>query len=328
MSNTPWEYILNKIQNPSGQPDESLKMWLEEDEENQSVYDEVKLVYTLAGNVPSPFHAYKEKAWQNIVRRISSKQPKNHLVPFLLRIAASFLLVALGISGGFLLWNKLQPETYTEVYSPYGHKTMVVLPDQSKVWLNGDSRLKYNTNFSNRRKVMLTGEALFEVTRNSRKLFTVNTNDLMLEVYGTTFNVKTYPGDETSEVALVEGSVGLFHENRLLKKMVPGEIITYHAASREFESRRGNMSQITSWKGDELVIENETFSEMVKYLERWYGVEISLDQSLNPNQRLSFKVKTESLTELLSIISRITPIEYQIDGKKLKISKRTNSKNK
>jgi ferric-dicitrate binding protein FerR (iron transport regulator) len=82
------------------------------------------------------------------------------------------------------------------------------------------------------------------------------------------------------------------------------------------------MNQITSWKADELVIENETFENVTKYLERWYGVEITLDEKLKNTVKLSFKVKTESLTELLSIIDHITPIKYEINGKQVKIMKK------
>ncbi|MDO8927770.1 MAG: DUF4974 domain-containing protein, partial [Bacteroidota bacterium] len=242
------------------------------------------------------------------------------IIRFMLRIAASILLIALGVGGTFYLQNKMANPSFTEVYSPYGHKTRVVLPDGSQVWLNGDTKLKYNSDFSDARNVELTGEALFEVTKNTRQLFTVNAEELRLEVYGTTFNVKAYPEDFISEVALVEGSVGLFRDKQLLKKMVPGEVIAYNSVENKFSTRQGNIGQITSWSADELVIENKTFEEVTKYLERWYGVEITLDKSIQLNNRLSFKVKTESLMELLSIISRITPVTYEINGKQVKIS--------
>jgi ferric-dicitrate binding protein FerR (iron transport regulator) len=172
----------------------------------------------------------------------------------------------------------------------------------------------------------LSGEAMFEVTKKPDNLFTVKSKDIRVEVYGTTFNVQSYDEDNISEIALVEGSIGLFHQDKLMKKMEPGEVIAYNAVEKKFSSQQGNMQQITSWKADELIIENETFESMVKYLERWYGVEITVNPSLKQNQRLSFKVKTESLIELLSIIDHITPVSYEIKGKQVKIMKRTNWK--
>lgn len=326
MDHTPWEHIQNKLRNPNEPENETLQNWLNEDAENKSVLDDLKVIYSMAGNAPESFVPQKEQAWEKIINRISIKNQPSRLIRFMLRVAASILLVAFGVGGGYLIQNRHSANSFTEVYSPYGHKTMVVLPDNSEVWLNGDSRIKYNTDFSSSRNVELWGEALFKVSKNSRNLFTVKSKDLRIEVYGTTFNVQSYDDDIVSEIALVEGSVGLFHDEQLLKKMIPGEVIAYDSQANKFSSQQGNISQITSWRADELIIENETFESMVKYLERWYGVEISLDQSLKKNLRLSFKVKTESLLELLSIIDHITPVMYEINGKQVKITKRTNSK--
>ena len=324
MNQTPWEQIQNKLRNPNEPEEEILTNWLNEDDENSAVLDDLKVIYSIAGNVPESFTPQKERAWENVVTRISTKKQKTVIVRFMLRIAASILLVALGVGGSLFLQN--QPDkSFTEVYSPFGHKTMVLLPDSSQVWLNGNSRLRYRANFRESRYVELTGEGLFKVTKNPKSLFTVNSKNLQLEVYGTTFNVKSYPEDNVSEVALVEGSVGLFHNKQLMKKMVPGEVIAYDVQEDKFSHPQSDINQITSWRNDELVIENETFENVIKYLERWYGVEITLDKSLMGNSKLSFKVKTESLIELLSIIDHITPVRYEINGKQVKLYKKKNS---
>lgn len=325
MDHTPWEQIQNKLRNPEKPEDEVLNNWMKENQENKTVLDDLKVIYSITGNVPESFVPRKELAWQKVMRRISIRKQQPAIIRIMLRVAASILLIALGVGGGLYFPNSPDANSFTEVYSPYGHKTQVALPDGSTVWLNGDSRLKYNSDFSDARNIELRGEALFHVIKNPKRLFTVNTETLRLEVYGTSFNVKAYPEDIVSEVALVEGSVGLFHDKQLLKKMVPGEVIAYRSGENKFSTWQGNIGQITSWSADELVIENKTFDEVTKYLERWYGVEITLDKSIQLNNRLSFKVKTESLTELLSIINRITPVTYEISGKQVKIGS-TNKK--
>jgi len=319
----PWEHIQNKLRN-SKEPDHiELINWLTEDSENKIILDDLKVIYSIAGNDLESFIPGKDLAWQKITKRISNKKNRIGINKFIIRVAASILLIALGVGGGLFLQNKKADKSFTEVYSPYGHKTMVLLPDNSQVWLNGNSSIKYNADFTDSRNVQLSGEALFKVTKNPRKLFTVQSRNLQLEVYGTTFNIKSYPEDINSEVALAEGSIGLFCNKQLLKKMIPGEVITYNAQKNKFSSIQGNIEQITSWRADELIIENETFEEVTKYLERWYGVDITLDESLSQDLRLSFKVKSESLIELLSIINHITPVTYEINGKQVNISKRT-----
>lgn len=327
MNQIPWEHIQDKLRNPNLAEDETLRDWLIEDVENETFLGDLKVIFSITGSVPDSFEPQKEMAWQRIINRISIKKRRFDVVGIMLRVAASFLLIALGIGGGYFLQNSQRVNSFTEVYSPYGHKTMVLLPDSSQVWLNGGTRIKYCADFTKSRNVELTGEAFFHVTKNLSSLFTVKSKDLKIEVYGTTFNVHGYENDLVSEISLVEGSVSLYHDKQLVKKMNPDEVITYDANSNIFTSYQGNLKQITSWKLDELIIQDETFANMVKYLERWYGVEITLDKSINQNLRMSFKVKTESFIELLSIIDHITPISYEINGKQVKITKQKTSKN-
>ncbi len=321
MNQTPWQQIQHKLQNPDIE-DEVLNNWLTEDQENKTIFDDLKVIYSISGDVSESFVAQRDHAWKNIQQRISEPKPSISITRILLQIAASFLLIALGVGGSLFFQPKNTNITFTEVFSPYGHKTMVVLPDSSQVWLNGNSRIKYCTDFSQTRNVELSGEALFKVIKNPNRKFTVKSQNLRLEVYGTTFNLKSYPEDIVSEVALVEGSVGLFLNQQLIKKMIPGEVINYNKDENKFRTCQDDINQITSWREDELIIENETFENIAKYLGRWYGVEITLDKSLNLNSKLSFKVKTESLMELLSIVNHITPISYEINGKQVKIAKK------
>lgn len=327
MNQIPWNHIQQKLRSPNLAEDETLRNWLVEDVENETFLGDLKVIFSITGSVPDSFEPQKEMAWQRIVKRVSIKKRRFDVIGITLRVAASFLLIALGIGGVYFLQNSKNDNSFTEVYSPSGHKTMVLLSDSSQVWLNGGTRIKYFADFTKSRNVELIGEALFHVTKNPSSLFTVKSKDLRIEVYGTTFNVHGYENDLVSEISLVEGSVSLFRDEQLVKKMKPGEVITYDANSNKFTSYQGNLRQITSWRSDELIIQDETFANIVKYLERWYGVEITIDKSLNQNLRMSFKVKTESFIELLSIINHITPISYEINGKQVKITKWKTSKN-
>ena len=321
----PWQQLILKLQNsPEFQQDE-FEQWVSASIDNKNLWSDLKDIYALTGEIPDYFYPKEDIAWDKINRKISKPATKISLNHFIFRFAASFLLVALGI-GGSWIYNNLylsknnQAQTYSEVYSPFGHRTQVTLPDGSTVWLNGNSRVKYQNDFSNSRNVELTGEAMFKVKKNQRNLFTVKAKKLSVEVYGTTFNFRSYPDDVKSELSLIEGSISLYQNEKLVSKMNPGEMICYNSQSEKFrKSNPKDLNQITSWNSDELVIENKSMDEMCKYLERWYGVDIELSKKPNVDQRLSFKVKTESLRELLWIINRIKPIKYTIDGKQVKI---------
>ena len=317
----PWEKIQHYLKNDEEPFDDGFISWLKANDKNQAFWKEIQLMYSLTGELPDEFSPNEREAWKKIDRRISAKDTLVPVSRFLLRIAASFLLVAFGASAGWFLTGDFKAPVYTEIYSPYGHKTKVTLPDSSLVWLNGDSKLTYETSFAKSREVELSGEALFDVKKDKR-LFSVRSGKLKVEVYGTTFNFKRYPDDRNTEVALLEGRVGLFYNDQLIEQMTPGEVADFDLSTNKLRISGKNINQIISWSTDELIIENEKFEDVISYLERWYGVEIETSANLNLDQRLSFKVKTESLQELLSIIDRVSPINYDIDGKKVIINNR------
>ena len=110
-----------------------------------------------------------------------------------------------------------------EQTSPKGKRSLLTLPDGTRVWLNADTRLEYPDDFSGRamREVFLEGEAFFDVVENKHQPFIVRTSSLSVKVLGTAFNVKSYDSDETIETTLVRGKVSIeTNQNKT------GEIIT------------------------------------------------------------------------------------------------------
>lgn len=317
----PWEKIKYYLKNIDANWDDEFISWLNEKEENKQIWEEIKLTYNLTGNLPKPFKPNKKSAWEKVDQRTSVNTKKLTINKFFLRIAASIILVLFGASASWLIFHTEQSNQFTEIYSPFGHKTMVILPDSSKVWLNGNTHIKYKTNFTTSRDVFLVGEALFKVTKDKKHAFSVQSDHLKVKVYGTEFNFKHYKNDTEAEVSLLEGSVGLFSNNKLLTKMQPGQVAEYNTQKQALQISKKDINPIISWSSDELIIDNKKFEDVLKYLERWYGVNIKTSKDLNIKQRLSFKVKTESLQELLSIIDKISPIQYKVEGKQVIISK-------
>ncbi|MGV8096118.1 MAG: FecR family protein [Mangrovibacterium sp.] len=317
----PWNLLLEHLKDKGAKVDPPFREWLQ-DRGNQQFWDELQVFYSINGNVPAYYQPEQEKGWKNIERRISKSVTRTDYIRYLLRIAASVLLFMLGAAGYWVLDQQTRKDVYSEVFSPYGHKTMALLPDSSVVWLNGNSRIRYKTDFSRERVVELEGEALFDIRKRPSNLFSVQSGSIRLEVYGTKFNLRSFADENKTEIALLHGSVGIFRDNLHLKTMKPDEIVTYFPDKDKILTTTGEIDQIISWQSDELIINNKTMKEVCGYLERWYGISINYtEEDLQHRQKLSFKVKTESLRELLSIINRIIPIKYNIDGENVRITK-------
>lgn len=317
----PWDKINEQLQSDRKDILPELLEWINESTENQESFDEIVATHKLTTAIPESFSPDEDRAWNQIENRISTARTNRRFIPIISKVAAAIALLLVGFSIPLLIHPKGQSQ-FTKIHAPKGHKTQVFLPDSSIVFLNGGTSLTYADNFLSDRKVELEGEALFEVRKNTESQFTVHTDYIDVNVFGTQFNIKAYAEDPEIEISLVEGSIGLSQNNRNLENLSPGQIVVLNKETKKIGRQKGDVAKIISWASDELIIENKTFEEITTYLERWYGVEIELDESLKKTHRFTFIIKTESLHEMLKLINVITPIEYNINGKRVKIMKK------
>ena len=209
-------------------------------------------------------------------------------------------------------------ESMNKVIIPYGKKSMIMLSDGTKVWLNAGSQLVYPSVFlRNKREVVLVGEAYFDVAKNQDKPFFVRTAELNVRVLGTKFDVSAYPEDDFVSTTLEEGSVGLEIKGKgLLAEdkqilLTPNQKISLNKATRETTVRVVDVSMYTSWKEGILKSESEDLIRLLKKIERYYNIEISLKDPLVAGYKISGKLDLEnSAEEVLNIIKLTVPIDW------------------
>ena len=238
-----------------------------------------------------------------------------------LGIAASLLFLLALASVRTIGTNNFFKKTITESIAPLGQKSQLVLADGTRAFLNSGTVLRYNNRFGKRnRKIELVGEAYFEVTKNRKIPFIINTSDIEIKVLGTKFNVAAYPNDPVIETYVNEGKVNVRDRNS--EKSL---ILTAHQkASFLKEKKLLTLSEVhddnlTSWKENILYFDNENFRNIIKKLERWYDVSIRLEGKDSIDDRFTLTIKDESLREVLDLIRLTTPIHYKIEEGKVTI---------
>lgn len=314
----PWDMINDQLRSDRKDILPELLEWINESVEHQEFYDELVSVHQLTSNVSEAFTPDRDRAWNSIENRIKPVKTMHRFVPAITKVAAAIALLLVGFSISLLIHLKDRNQ-FTKIHAPNGHKTQIFLPDSSIVFLNGGTSMTYADDFLSDRKVELSGEAFFEVRKNTESQFTVHTDYIDVNVFGTQFNVKAYTEDAELEISLLEGSIGLSKNSKNLVMLLPGNIAVLNKETKKIGLQKGDVAKIISWASDELIFEDKTFEEITTYLERWYGVEIELEESLKKAHRYTFSIKTESLREMLNLINVITPIEYKIQGKQVKI---------
>ncbi len=201
------------------------------------------------------------------------------------------------------------------VQVPAGEHLRVLLCDGSAVTLNACSELHYPAAFARRRREvrLVRGEAFFEVAHDASAPFTVETDDVSVEVLGTKFNINAYDEGVTT-VYLKEGRVRLTERVTGQQKrylMTPDQLLAVDRNAREcYAVRPAGKSAPEAWLHNNYAFTNAPLEEVVEFLERHYAVEIEVADARVLQYSYTMEFYNETIDEVLSVMSQITPIRY------------------
>lgn len=240
------------------------------------------------------------------------------------KIAASVIVL---ISISVITWYQIQDPFSTLNAFGYeiekcdaGNQKEILLSDGSRIYLNGDSRVKYKEDFPGKeRNVFLQGEAFFDVARNEQKPFVIGLNKAEVKVLGTSFNVKAYLGDKRMETSVLTGKVsfkyteGIFKSNEESMLLVPGEKGVVNSSNKSFNKLQVDNNIDIAWMKKELHFENTTLLEISKTLYRMYGVNFKLTDGSLEDLRITANFENEKLEEIIKILEMTSEFSYKIE---------------
>jgi len=224
-----------------------------------------------------------------------------------------------------------------------GSKSNVQLPDGTVAWLNADSKLIYDENFSgDYREVSLQGEAYFDVVKDKTRPFIIHTKTIDIKVLGTAFNVRAYETENNTETSLFRGSVEVTLHNSPEKKIVlkPNEKLMVNNKALSFttttdskgKARAPHSADITVgkvhfeakdssawetlWIKNKLVFDEEKLEQVAQKIERWYDVKVIIDDSEAAKQTAntySGIFANESLPQVMEALKLTGNFKYSIN---------------
>ena len=164
---------------------------------------------------------------------------------------------------------------YNTINVPYGGTYTVELCDGTKVYLNSGTTLEFPSRFDGKvRRVILKGEAYFDVARNVSKPFVVEVDEMKVKVLGTSFNVKSYVDEPGVYTTLVEGSVAILRDGQPEKKIKPGEQAYYNKGVGTLSIAEVDVNEFTSWKDGLFYFKDIALEEILRIVSRWYDLEV------------------------------------------------------
>ncbi len=203
--------------------------------------------------------------------------------------------------------------------TPRGRQFQVILPDGTKVWLNAASSITYPVAFAgNERKVSITGEVYFEVTKNAQKPFRVKVNDATeIEVLGTHFNINAYKDENSINTTLLEGSIRL-HNNTEKAILKPGQ---QAQVSQPFNTKPlpiqvlsdADVEKVMAWKNGVFDFQDATLEEVMRQLQRWYDIEVVYEKGVPKLEFIGKMGRDLSLTAVLNGL-QMSKVHFRLEG--------------
>lgn len=233
------------------------------------------------------------------------------------RIAAAASVLLLLLAGMGWWWSQQSATIYA---TEFGEWETVSLPDGSVVQLNANTTLELDADWKDGavRRVWLSGEAYFQVEEKPKtgSRFQVITNDLTVEVLGTTFNV--HSRGEQTEVFLEEGSVrlDLAADTPQERRLAPGQMLTYSKAMNKILDNGSASADLTiSWKDGLLKFDKTPMREVLQQVEEIYGVTFQVeDEKMYDRPITSQGVPMEQLEVTLPILARALGLSVQLEN--------------
>lgn len=244
-----------------------------------------------------------------------------------LRIASAAAAVVLLCLMSWSVYNYMRPSLLQTV-STLAETRTVRLPDGTEVTLNRFSRLTYPEKFkTGRREVTLAGEAYFEVTKDSKHPFIVQTAAIDVEVLGTHFNVEAYPHDPQTTTTLLEGSVAVSSKHssdRMILK--PNESAVYNKVKQNLTREHpADISAEVSWRRGEFIFNRLPLQEIMQQLSNSFDVNIVIKDKMLQDYRLTARFsESEGLDRILDLLHTAGNFNYIKNKKQIIITPKTN----
>ena len=215
---------------------------------------------------------------------------------------------------------------YNTLTVPYGKRFNISLSDGTQILLNSGTSIKYPVKFiqGKERQVFLTGEAFFNVAKDSEHPFIVNADNLNIQALGTQFNVSSYPEDSFSNTVLVKGSVSVYNndisDEDNVSILTPGHKALWNKIDKDISVEKVDVLLYTAWINGKIVFRHIPFKNIIKKLERYYNVKIINHNKLIDNEMFSASFDVETIEEVFKTFKKTYDIHYVIDNNQIIIN--------
>lgn len=326
---TDWELISRYLGGTASETEiEQVKAWAALAPANTQLLEEMQQLWEQSAEAAVYGQIDLESEWARMQEQMNDgrkMQPTRKRYGNWWKWAAVFLLLA---GSGWWAFRTTRPSApvteYNQITVSKGQRMQLQLSDGTRVWLNGNTELRYPTAFNNRtREVEITGAAYFDVAANADKPFIVKTPDYSVRVLGTEFRVLAYPGNPLSVTTLVKGAIQIENYDDAGNKQVlkAGHEAIFNRDNKSISIQPSDLTRNMQMKGEALSFNGITMKDLAQKLEVIYGIKIKLADDSLKNLKFTGKFyDDETIWKALDVIRLTTPVIYTYTGNEIFIN--------
>ncbi|RMF24033.1 MAG: DUF4974 domain-containing protein [Bacteroidetes bacterium] len=283
---------------------------------------ELRELWEITGRYKESWEPDAEAAFRKFQRKRAAEQrsrvgTRRRLNPrYLLRVAA-VALVLLGVGFALRQLLPLDPPLQTAL-TQTGEVQVIRFEDGTSVSLNQNSRLLFPKKWSAyERRVLLEGEAFFEVEPDPKRPFIVETAESEIQVLGTAFNVRAYPGLGFQEVHVERGRVAFRSKNTGEEQILEAlqlqklDVSTHHFAP----PMKTTSFNSNGWATRKLRFRNAPLQEVFNSLEGLYRVRFQVEDPSVLECRYTTTIEYGELEEALRTMGlAFEGLRFRVEG--------------
>ena len=207
--------------------------------------------------------------------------------------------------------------SYNTLTVPLGKQYQLTLPDGSEVWLNANSSLRYPVAFDDGDRIVeLIGEGYFEIKHIADQPFKVKSNDQVVEVLGTQFNIEAYPEDSKTTTTLAEGSVRI-NKGKMSVRLQPGQMAVNSQQKAQLHVAAANVTEALAWKDGLFSFSDDRIEDIMRKVSRSYDVEVEFKGDVKDKRFWGVFPKNKGLANLLKNLEQTKTVHFKIVGRRV-----------
>ena len=169
----------------------------------------------------------------------------------------------------------------------------------------------------------LNGEAYFEVSKDPKHPFIVQTETIDVQVLGTHFNVDAYHDNPDIKTTLLSGSVAVSNKSKSVRMVLkPNEIAIYNKVEEKLTRKvLKNAEDEISWRQGEFIFDDLPLQEIARELSNSFGATIQIADTTLQNYRITARFRNgEDLATILSVLHNAGYFDYSQNNKQIIIT--------